>query len=158
MLDTLSARNEDRNVGVKSFLAGALALVMAVGIAPVLAQQASGTMSGKVTDGAKQPYSDYAVQLRDAATGQIVNAKPLNPAGRFSFAGVTLSRPYLVELVQTKEKRVVCTEGPYSLTSSLTSKTDVNINCGRVPAALWVLAASAGAAAAIAVATRSVSR
>jgi hypothetical protein len=48
----------------------------------------------------------------------------------------------------------VCTEGPYTLSSNVISKTDVNISCGGNPAAWWLLAAGA-AAAAIAVGVRS---
>jgi hypothetical protein len=140
-------------------LAVALAVVMTVGVSPALAQQTAGLISGRATEEAKQPYSDYAVQLRDAATGQVVGTQPLSAQGQFSFSGVEMSRRYLVELFNTRENRVVCTEGPYMLsTPALPSKTDVNIDCGRTPAALWLLAAGAGAAAAIAVATRSVSQ
>jgi hypothetical protein len=136
-----------------------LAALLAVGVSPAMAQQTAGIISGKATDEAKQPYSDYAVQLRDAATGQVVGTQPLNPQGQFSFSGVEMARRYLVELFNTKQNKVVCTEGPYVLSAAtLPSKTDVNIDCGRAPAALWLLAAGAGAAAAIAVATRSVSQ
>jgi hypothetical protein len=136
-----------------------LAAAIAVGVSPAMAQQSAGIISGKATDEAKQPYSDYAVQLRDAASGAVVGTQPLNAQGQFSFSGVELSRRFLVELLNTRENRVVCTEGPYMLsTPAMPSKTDVNIDCGGPPAALWLLAAGAGAAAAIAVATRSVSQ
>lgn len=143
---------------IQRIVASALAFVMAIGAAPALAQQTAGTIAGKAVDEAKQPYSDFAVQLRDVVSGQVVNTLPLNVQGQFSFTGVGLSKTYLVELVRVKEKKIVCTEGPYSLTSAVTSKTDVNISCGKVPAAIWLLAAGAGAAAAVAVATRSASR
>jgi hypothetical protein len=139
-------------------VASILVVIIGLGAVPALAQQAAGTIAGKATDEAKQPYSDYAVQLRDVASGQVVNTLPLNVQGQFSFTGVALASRYLVELVQVKEKKIICTEGPYSLTTTMTSKTDVNISCGKVPAALWLLAAGAGAAAAVAVATRSTSR
>jgi len=139
-------------------VAGVLVAVLALGTAPAMAQQAAGTISGKATDEAKEPYSDYAVQLRDTASGLVVNTLPLSLQGRFGFASVALSKTYLVELVQIKEKKIVCTEGPYTLTPSAISKTDVNISCGKVPAAIWLLAAAGGAAAAIAVTRRSTSR
>jgi hypothetical protein len=138
-------------------LAATLAIVMALGSVPALAQQI-GTIAGKATDEAKQPYSDYAVQLRDVSTGQVVNTLPLNVEGKFSFASVAIARTYLVELVQIKERKIICTEGPYSLTTAAVSKVDVNISCGKVPVAIWLLAAGAGAAAAVAIATRSSSR
>jgi hypothetical protein len=124
----------------------------------VLAQQAAGIISGKATGEAKPPYSDYAVQLRDAATGAVVGTQPLGAQGQFSFSGAEISRRYLVELFNTSQSRIVCTEGPVVLTASKPFKTDVNIDCGKSPTAYWLLAAGAGAAAAIAVATRSVSQ
>jgi hypothetical protein len=128
----------------------ALAAAMALGVTPSLAQQANGIISGSADDEANQPYSDYSVQLRDAATGQIVNTAQLNAQGQFSFEKVSLSQRLLVELINVKDKSTVCTEGPYVLAPGQTSKTNVNIDCGkRVPTSLWILAAGAGTAAAI---------
>jgi hypothetical protein len=131
---------------------------MAVGMSPAFAAQATGVIGGKANDEAKKPYNDYTVQLRDAGTGQIVATVPLDAQGKFSFGSVAESTKLLVELYNTKQNKVVCTEGPYTLTTSVTSKTDVNIDCGKAPAALWLLAAGAGTAAAIAFATRSASQ
>lgn len=139
----------------------ALAVVMAAGTS-IVAQQGvaatRGVLAGRATDEARQPYSDYAVQVRDAATGQVVGTQPLNTQGQFSFAGMENARRYLVELYRVRENRVMCTEGPFVLSSALPSKVDVNIECGRAPAALWLLAAGAGAAAFIGIATRSASQ
>jgi len=139
-------------------IAALLVVVLGIGSAPLLAQQALGTIAGKADDEARKPYADYAVQLRDVVSGQVANTRPLGLEGQFSFTGVGLSRKYLVELVQINEKKIVCTEGPFELTASVTNKLDVNISCGKVPAAIWLLAAGAGAAAAVAVTTRSTSR
>ena len=98
-------------------------------------------------DEAKKPYTNYSVQLRDVATGQIVDTVALNTTGGFAFDKVALGKQLLVELVKGKD--TVCTEGPFGLTQSATSKTNVKIDCNRVPAAWWVLAAGAGTAAAI---------
>lgn len=141
------------------FVAAVLVVAMACGSMSAIARQSqNGVLGGKASDEAKQPYSDYAIQLRDVGTGQVVSTRPLDNAGTFNFPGLTLARAYLVELVQIKEKRIVCTEGPFTLTQTVTSKLDVNVSCGKVPAAVWLLAAGAGAAAAIAVAVRSNSR
>jgi len=147
----------------RRILAAAVAGLLALGSIPALAQQAAqvatGVISGRATDEAKQPYSDYAVQLRDAATGRVVSAQPLNAQGQFAFSSVELSRRYLVELMNTRENKLVCTEGPYFLSSpTMVSKTDVNVDCGKAPAALWLLVAGAGTAGAIAIVTRSVSQ
>ena len=66
-------------------VAGLLAVVMTVGSAPALAQQAMGAIGGKAADEAKKPYSDYVVQLRDVTSGQVVSTKPLDPQGQFGF-------------------------------------------------------------------------
>src|SRR5262245_53582242 len=138
------------NMAIQRVLALALAAVTAVGVTPSLAQQATGIISGIADDEAKKPYSDYSVQLRDAATGQVVNTVALDAAAKFSFDNVGLTRQLLVELVSLKSKQTVCTEGPFTLTPTATSKTNVKIACGkRVPTAVWLLAAGAGAAAAI---------
>lgn len=139
-------------------VATALAVIMAVGTAPAFAQQATGTVSGKATDEAKKPYSDYVVQLRDVASGQVASTKVLDDQGQFSFLGVGVPQTYLVELVKVKDKKIVCTEGPYPLTLAVPSKLDVNVSCGKAPAALWLLLAGAGAATAVAIATRSTSK
>jgi hypothetical protein len=124
----------------RRFHAIALATILAAGTLPVLAQQA-GTLSGKATDEAKQPYSDYTVQVRNAATGQIARTEPLNAQGLFAFTNLEMNQRYLVELFNVPEAKVVCTEGPYNLqTPSMPGKTDVNIDCGKK--ALWLLLAA----------------
>ena len=139
----------------------ALSVALTAGAGSVLAQaaaqgQAVGQISGKATDEAKKPYADYAVQLRDALTGQLVSTVPLNQEGRFSFSELPLTKRYLVELFQVKQNKIVCTEGPYALTPpARISKTDVNINCGTNPAMYWLVIASAGTAAAVALGVRS---
>jgi hypothetical protein len=142
----------------RRIVATGLAVLLACGASPLLAQQANGSLTGKATDEARQPYSDYQVQLRDAATGQVVSTVPLNAQGQFSFSNLQLSRRFLVELYHARESRVVCTEGPYTLAATATSRTDVNIDCGKAPAAWWLLAAGAGTAAAVALATNSASQ
>ena len=116
--------------------------------------QGNGIISGKATDEAKKPYTDYKVQLRDVATSQIVATTTLDPQARFAFNNLVLAKKYVVELSNVPQNKIVCTEGPYALSSTLISKTDVNINCGGNPAAWWLLAAG-GAAAAIALGVRS---
>ena len=145
-------------MAIRRVLTIALATVMAIGVTPSFAQQANGIISGSADDEAKKPYSDFSVQLRDAATGQIAKTAQLSPVGQFSFENVDVSRRLLVELVNVKDKNVVCTEGPYVLTPAQMSKTNVNIDCGVKPTALWILAAGAGAAAAIALADESPSQ
>jgi hypothetical protein len=135
-----------------------LVFVLVAGSTPALAAQGAGTIAGKATDEAKKPYSDYVVQLRDVATGLVVNTQGLDTQGQFSFVQVAVPQTYLVELVQAQQKKIVCTEGPYSLTIKEPGKLDVNINCGKAPAALWLLAAGAGAAVAIAISKRSASK
>jgi hypothetical protein len=136
----------------------ALVFSMATGSMPVLMaapqSQGAGIISGKANDEAKKPYTDYKVNLRNVVTGAIVSV-PLDPQGRFAFNGLALPGRYMVELFSIKANKVVCTAGPYGLSSpSFVSKTDVNVNCGTNPA-VWILAAAGGTAAAIALAVRS---
>jgi hypothetical protein len=127
----------------------AIALAVMTSATPLLAQQANGIISGTADDEAKKPYSNYSVQLRDVSTGQIVSSVALDALGQFSFENVGLSRQMLVELVNVKSRNTVCTEGPFALTPTAVSKTNVKIDCGRVPSSVWILAAGAGTAAAI---------
>ena len=139
-------------------LAVVLMFFMAVGAAPMtMAQQAAGVLGGKATDEARKPYTDFSVQLRNPVTGQVVATQPLTPTGLFNFNNVELNQRMLVELV--KENKVVCTEGPFTLSApALTTKTDVNIDCRKQPVAQWLLLAAAGAAGAVALGTRSASQ
>jgi hypothetical protein len=137
-----------------------LALSLTAGAGSVWAQaaeaQSVGIISGRASDEAKKPYTDYTVQLRDVSTGQRASSVPLGIDGRFSFSGVTLTKKYLVELYQVKQNKIVCTAGPYALsTPALISKTDVNINCGTNSAVRWLAVAGAGTAIAVALGVRS---
>jgi hypothetical protein len=133
-----------------------LALTLVVGLASgslpastVLAQE-NGTIAGRAGSEAKRPYNDYLVQLRDPATGQVVKSMPLDNQALFSFSAVPLGRRLVVELLNVKANRIVCTEGPYLLQPNMTIRNDININCGANPAAWWLLLAGAGAATSIA--------
>ena len=124
-----------------------------------LAQQANGIISGKASDQFKPRFTDYTVQVRNAATGQAVGAKPLNADGKFSFSGLALNQKYLVEIFLTKDNRLICTEGPYALaTTQVTQRTNVTIDCGKTPAILWLLVAAGGTASAVGLGTASGSR
>jgi hypothetical protein len=149
----------DRHIMViRRGVAAGLAALLTIGVAPAFAQQPTGSLSGKATDEAKKPYVNYAVQLRDAESGQLIGTTPLDAKGLFSFANLDLSRRFLVELYQVKDKKVICTEGPYPLSPAAANRSNVNIDCGAAPAALWLLAAGAGTVAAVAVATESASK
>ena len=133
-------------------LALGLLIVFTTGIAPttVAAQEQSGMINGKARE-AKKPYTDYTVQLRDIVTGQITQTVALTDDGSFSLAGVKPSARHVVELFSKKVNKVVCTEGPFVLTSEAPNKYNVVINCGATPAAWWLLVAGAGTATTIAV-------
>jgi hypothetical protein len=145
-------------MSIRSSIALSLVTALTLGSVPavvnVAAQtQGNGAISGKATDEVKKP-ADFKVQLRDVVSGQIVSTSPLDPQVRFSFGNLALSQRYLVELVKLSNNKVVCTEGPYVLTSTMLAKNDVNINCGTNPSSWWFLAAG-GAAAAVALGVRS---
>jgi hypothetical protein len=160
MVEVPDDRNR-RNLGViqmmRKVIAFNLAAVLALGASPiVLAQQ--GVISGRADDEARKPYSDYTVQLMDLQTNQIAATAPIDGQGRFAFDSVSTDKRYLVQLFNAKDSKVVCTEGPYALVSPMLSKTDVNIDCGKPPTALWLLAAAAGVAASVAVTSQSTYR
>jgi hypothetical protein len=143
-------------MSIKGTVAFALTLALASSsMSSVLlrAAQENGALAGKATDKAKQPYSDYVVRVRNVNNPAVIQTVPLTATGTFSFAGLALTQNYLVDLVNTKQNKVVCTEGPYALGSSMMAKNDINIDCGRNPTA-FLLAAGAGAAI-IAAATQS---
>jgi hypothetical protein len=87
--------------------------------------------------------------MRDPVTAQIVKTGPLNDRGQFNVGTLPLSRRYIVELFSVRENRVICTEGPYSLTPQAPQRLNLNL-CAKTPNALWLVLAGAGAAASIA--------
>ena len=129
-----------------------VAIAVAFSLASVAAEtallaagQQTATIAGTAKDEAKKPYADYTVRARDVSTGMIAGNVPLNTQGNFSLPDLSSSK-YLVELVLHKNNKdkVVCTEGPFDLTQQML-KNDVVIDCGKIPAAWWLLGA-AGAA------------
>lgn len=127
----------------KRFVAIALALTLAGSAVPtaLLAQQST-SLAGTAKDEAKKPYTDYTVRARDVKAGTISGTIPLTSDGGFSLAGLSTLN-YLVELVN-KDGKVVCTEGPFDL-SKQAIKSDVVIDCGKIPAAWWLVGAAAAA-------------
>ena len=126
-----------------------LALVLALGVTGfsdplstnLIAQDLTGTLAGH------SRYRDrdqrYEVRVQDTATGQIVKSAILDQSGDFSLAQMSLPGRFLIIVWDTERDRVVCTEGPYSLTAdspSTAAKLDIDVSCGKAPAALWLLA------------------
>ena len=134
----------------RRLLTGCLAAMLASG--PLAAQQAMGTISGRAVDEARKPYTNFSVQVRDVSTGQVAQTATLSDQGAFSADTLPLSTRYLVELVDLRARKVVCSEGPYLLAApNAVTRPDVNIDCGVSPAALWLILAGAGTATTIAV-------
>jgi hypothetical protein len=146
---------------MKSHRIGAIAAAFALASATALiAGQQTATIAGTAKDEAKKPYTDYTVRARDVATGMIAGNVPLTQDATFTLPDLS-SAKYIVELVQHKnnQDKVVCAEGPFDLTQTML-KNDVVIDCGKVPAAWWLLgaAAAAGITAGIIVANNSPSQ
>src|SRR5215208_1384149 len=100
-------------MAMKQAVALTLVFALAGASTPALvnaAPQATGSISGKATDEAKKPYSDYSVMVRDVATGQVTGTVPLDLQGKFAFANLPLSKKYVVELFNIKHSKVVCAE------------------------------------------------
>jgi hypothetical protein len=145
---------------LKKFCSATLVVMLVAGVSPLTAQQQvapTGSIAGRATDEARRPYSNYVVQLRDVDTGQIVNSVPLDSQGRYQFQNLPLSRHFLVELYNVRDREMICTEGPQTLTAIAAERNDLNIDCGATPAALWLLMAAAGAVAATGIVTQSAS-
>ena len=131
----------------RQVMAASLALVMAVGTAPLVTAQQQGAISGRAVDEADSPYTHYTVQLRHPDTAQILGTQPLNGEGRFSFTGLNL-QDYLVELIDTDDdNRLVCQE-EVGIDSSVPN-LEVNIDCGSPNAFLFLAAGAAGLVTAI---------
>lgn len=123
----------------------AVAAALAVGAtqnALIAAGQQSATISGTAKKEAKKPYADFTVQARNVQQGQVGAMTTLDTEGNFTLPNLTSAR-YLVELVN-KDGKIVCTEGPFDLAQQM-NRTNVNIDCDKVPAAWWLLGAAAAA-------------
>jgi len=139
----------------RQVIAASLAAMLAVGASPLLAQQ-QGSISGRADDEAESPYNEFTVRIVRPETGEIVSSQVLDSEGRFSISSLPISQDLLVELIDTAENNeVVCTEGPFNLSQNLTNLTDVNIDCGGPPAALWIVAGAAGLVTAVGILTQS---
>ncbi len=124
-------------------IALAVVLGMAAGPSSLLAAaQQDVTIGGTAKREANKPYSDYKVRARDAQSGQIAATGLLDPNAQFTVTGLPPAH-YVVELLN-KDGKVVCSEGPFNLTQQLL-KNDVNIDCGKVPVAWWLIGAAAAA-------------
>jgi hypothetical protein len=125
------------------FVAFVMAVAVAAAAAPTaLIAQQNGLLAGTAKNEAKKPYADYSVRARDIQAGTIAGTTGLDAQGNFSLTGLSTER-YLVELVN-KSGKVVCTEGPFNL-SQTPAKNDVNVDCGKMPAAWWLVGAAAAA-------------
>ena len=145
---------------VKQSVAASLCALMAVGVPLTSASpEMTGVLNGRARAGAKR-LSDYAVQLRDAQTGRVLTIVSIDEEGLFVAKDVPVSKPYLLELIRTTatDHPVLCTAGPYTVAPDPKVKTNARLDCGRAPAAFWVLAAAAGTAGFTSFVTRSASQ
>jgi hypothetical protein len=125
-------------------VAVAAALCAAAIPAPLAGQQGAGQITGTADKEAKKPYDDYVVRARAVRAGQIAATVNLDPSSAvFSVAGL-VPDIYMIELVNRKNGKVVCTEGPFELTNTAITKTDVVIDCQKIPVA-WLLVGAAAA-------------
>ena len=125
----------------KYLLALPLVATLAFAGAPTLvADQNSGSLAGKASGEAKKPYSNYSVRAR-LESGGSGNTVPLGPDGRFAITGLSFPGNYLVELINNADGNVVCTEGPFK-----NAKGNIEINCGKVPVAMYLTPLAAGLA------------
>jgi hypothetical protein len=143
---------------IRRTLATGLAAAMVLAALPIgaIAGQQTVTLGGTAKKEAKKPYTEFSTRARNSQSGDIAGTTPLDVDANFTLGNLPPAK-YVVELLN-KDGKVVCTEGPYDLTS-VTAKNDVDISCNKVPAAWWLLgvAAAAGVTAGV-VTTASPSR
>jgi hypothetical protein len=137
-------------IRVKRLLALSLGAALILSSVPThAADQNTGSLGGKATQEASKPYSNYSVRAR-LASGGSGNTVPLGPDGRFAITGLNFPGDYLVELINNADGNVVCTEGPFK-----NPKGNIDIDCGKTPAALWLTPLAAGLAATLGVVSQS---
>lgn len=138
-------------------LATGMAAAMMFAALPIgaAAGQSTVTLGGSAKKEAKKPYTEFSARARNAENGDIAGTTRLGVDANFNLGNLPPAN-YVVELLN-KDGKVVCTEGPYNLTQQL-AKNDVDINCNKVPTALLLLAAAAGAGITAGVVTASPSR
>ena len=123
----------------------AVAFALASGTAQTAlsaAAQQTATIAGTAKDEAKKPYDQNKVQAVGENGQPVGQPVALNDQGNFSIPNLS-SAKYVVQLLD-KNGKIVCTEGPFDLTHQML-KNDVVIDCGKVPAAWWLLGAAAAA-------------
>lgn len=129
---------------IRKLIALSLALALAIMAVPhVFAAQSAARIGGTAKDEAKKPYEDYQVRARVADGKDIVATVGLDQRAGFELTSLNPGK-YIVELYNTRERKVVCTEGPFNITTPETLLQNVEIDCGRVPVAWLLLAAAAG--------------
>ncbi len=137
---------------MRQLTAVSLAIVLASFAGPLaFAQQpAAGQLAGTAKDEAKKPYTDYDVRARSVANGRVAGTTKLEANAKFVLPKLDMDK-FVVELV--KNNKVVCTEGPFELSTAKPEKNDVKISCG-VKTATWLLPAAAAIGIAAAVVSR----
>lgn len=113
-------------------------LALCVTATPAFAQ--SNALLGSATQEASRPYPEFSVRLRNITTNDVVS-QPLSTGGTFRWENIAPSK-YTVELLNKKQE-VVCTEGPFEMRAN--KLTSINVDCGKVPAAWWLVGAAAAA-------------
>lgn len=130
------------------FVAIALAFTLASTTVPTaLFAQQSASLSGTAKDEVKKDFQEYVVGARDVNAPKGTHEKEAKLTDKADFSLTDLSaKQYLVELIHRKNNKdeVVCTEGPFDL-SKQPVKSDVFIDCGKIPAAWWLVGAAAAA-------------
>lgn len=123
-------------------IAVAFTLISSASTAALLAAgQQTATIAGTAKDEAKKPFEENSVQAREQG-GTVAGMATLTADGNFSLPNLSPGK-YSIELLN-KQGKLICTEGPFDMTSQAL-KNDVVIDCGKVPAAWWLLGAAAAA-------------
>lgn len=128
----------------------ALALAGSLLLGPLhAAGQNKGFLSGDARGESKQPYSDYAVRVRNVTTGAVESTAILDSQGNFMLDGLAPGK-MMVELTKVGQNKVICGEGPFDIKPGAGSdaafgQNNIKIACNK-PVAAWLLLAAAAAA------------
>ncbi len=127
---------------MRRILVGSLAVIVAVGSVPAMAQQtATGVLSGRTHKEVEGDFTEHHVQLRSVETGLVLSTIPVDAQGLYTFSDVAIGAMHVVELVHTQRAEILCTE-THTLTPTTTSHTALHFSCGGSGA--WLLLAAAG--------------
>lgn len=134
----------------------AVVVALALGLSMLPGQLIAQGVTGSLGGHSRYQDPNYEVRIQNVDTGQILGMAKLDSDGNFLVGNLLLPGNFLIVLYDLDDMEPVCTEGPFMLSpenAGSAAKLDVEIRCGRTPAALLlgILAGGLGLATAFAI-------